>query len=95
MSQRDRILRLLQEREGRWVPLYEILPLAAQYDARILELRRQLEPRGYVIESRVVHSNGRVRSCFRLLPPQPAQGELFAGLCGTGGGREIPESWSL
>ncbi len=68
MSQRDRILRLLQEREGRWVPLYEILPLAAQYGARLLELRRE----GYIIENRLQRSNGRVRSCFRLLAPQPS-----------------------
>ena len=72
-SQRDRILRRLEEREGRWVPLYEILPLAAQYGARLFELRRM----GYRIENRVERCNGVVRSWFRLVAPQ-VQPELFA-----------------
>ncbi len=45
-SQRDRILRLLQSRAGEWVPLYEITPLAAQYNTRIKELRE----RGHIID---------------------------------------------
>ena len=86
MSQREKLLRLLQE--GGWVDLPRILELGiAQYNTRIWELRRELEPKGYRIESRVVHSNGRVRSWFRLLPPQPAQGELDLVLCGGGGGK--------
>ncbi len=95
MSQREKLLRLFQEHDG-WVDLPRILELGiAQYNSRIWELRRDLEPKGYCIESRVVHSNGRVRSWFRLLPPQPAQGELDLGLCGRDRGVTIPESWPL
>ena len=85
MSQREKLLRLLQEHGG-WVDMGSILELKiAQYSARDSELRRN----GYRIESRVLHSNGRVRSCFRLLPPQAAQGELDLCLCGRGGGDKI------
>ncbi len=85
MTQRGRLLRLLEEHAGHWVELPRILELRiAQYSARILELRRELEPKGYRIESRVVHSNGRVRSWFRLRPPLPAQREFELG--GRGGG---------
>ncbi len=56
------------------MPLPEILRLGiAQYSARLVEL---LEPKGWRIENRVLHSDGQVRSWFRLLPPQPAQREL-------------------
>ena len=85
MTQRDRLLRLLEEHAGHWVDLPRILELGiAQYNSRIWELRRELEPEGYRIESRVVRSNGRVRSWFRLLPPQPAQRELELGGRGEG-----------
>ncbi len=83
MSQREKLLRLLQE--GGWVDLPRILELGiAQYNARIWELRRELKPKGNCIESRVVHSNGRVRSWFRLRQPEPAQGELDLDLCRGG-----------
>lgn len=60
--------------------LPEILRLGiVQHSARLVEL---LEPKGYRIESRMVHSDDQVRSWFRLLPPQPAQGELDLALCG-------------
>ncbi len=89
MTQRERLLRLLEEHSGCWVDLPRILDLRiAQYGARIRELRRELEPKGYRIENRVLRSNGRVSSCFRLLPPQPPQGELDLGLCGGGRGVE-------
>lgn len=95
MSQRERLLRLLEENAGHWVDLPQILGLGiAQYNSRIFELRRQLGPSGYRIESRVLHSNGRVRAFFRLLPPKLAQGELNLGLCGRVGGRKTSESWS-
>ena len=70
-SQRDRILRLLQEREGEWIPLYEITPLAAQYSARVHELRKL----GYRIENKTQHHNGQVWSWFRLI--EPGQAQLF------------------
>ena len=89
MTQRERLLWLLEEHSGCWVDLPRILDLRiAQYGARIRELRRELEPKGYRIENRVLRSNGRVSSCFRLLPPQPPQGELDLGLCGGGRGVE-------
>jgi len=70
------------------VPLPEILRLGiAQYSARLVEL---LEPKGWRIENRVLHSDGQVRSWFRLLPLQPAQDEL--DLCGRGRGVEIPKN---
>ena len=72
-TQRGKILQLLQERGGQWTPLYEILPLAAQYNARIKELRDA----GHTIQNRIQRRNGMVCSWFRLVPakPQPA---LFA-----------------
>jgi hypothetical protein len=83
MTQGEKLLRLLEENVGHWVDLPRILELRiAQYSARVFELRRK----GYRIENRVLHSNGGVRSSFRLLPPQPAQGELELGLCGRGRG---------
>ena len=71
-TQRQQILQLLQEREGQWVPLYEILPLAAQYSARIHELRTE----GYEIKNRIEHRNGVVHSWFMLVIPKE-QGKLF------------------
>ncbi len=71
-TQRQQILQLLQEREGQWVPLYEILPLAAQYSARIYELRAA----GYEIRNRTEHRNGAVHSWFMLAVPKE-QKRLF------------------
>ena len=71
-NQRDRILALLKERAGQWVPLYEITALAAQYNSRVLELRRE----GHRIENKTEHVDGRVRSWFRLVPPE-TQRPLF------------------
>lgn len=77
-TQRERLLRLLEENCGEWVPLPRILELRiAQYSARILELRRELEPKGWRIENRTRRVDGAVRSWFRLVPP-PEQGRLFA-----------------
>ncbi|MGH9504800.1 MAG: hypothetical protein ACRD20_18260 [Terriglobales bacterium] len=68
-TQRSRILGLLIDARGAWVPLPRVLELgAAQYGARILELRRL----GFNIENR---RDGE-HSAFRLLPgpslPAPA-----------------------
>src|SRR5258708_6493321 len=78
-TQRGRILGLLIDARGEWVPLPEILACAAQYNARVWELRRA----GYVIENRVERgADGICRSWFRLasepesatrLEPPPAQ----------------------
>ena len=44
-SQRTRVLELLQERRGQWVPLPELVKISCQYGARVMELRRA----GYTI----------------------------------------------
>lgn len=62
-TQRDRILRLLIDARGAWVPLPEIIELAAQYNARILELRRL----GFNIENRTERVDGARHSWFRLV----------------------------
>ncbi len=62
-----RVLELLEEHANDWVPLPRILALgAAQYGARILELRRA----GHRIENRTEHVDGQVHSWFRLVIPK-------------------------
>ena len=69
-NQATRILDLLQERAGEWIPLPEILALGiAQNSARSFELRRD----GYKIENRTKHIDGRVLSWFRLAVPKGQQ----------------------
>src|SRR6266404_6239491 len=64
-TQRARILRLLIDARGAWVPLPEIMSYAAQYNARILELRRA----GFNIpKPRVEVVNGQKHTWYRLLP---------------------------
>jgi hypothetical protein len=68
-AQSAKILRLLIEARGDWVPLYEILPLAAQYSARICELRKQ----GFRIENKTESMPDSTRhSWFRLVDAAPA-----------------------
>ena len=74
-TQRDKILRLLQERAGQWVPVFEIAALACQYNARLKELREQ----GYQIENENRHVGGQVHSSYRLVEPKGQQG-LFGNL---------------
>ena len=63
-TQRARILRLLIDARGAWVPLPEIMACAAQYNARILELRRA----GFNIpKPRVETINGQKHTWYRLL----------------------------
>lgn len=70
-TQRGRILRLLLEARGDWVPLPAIVALAAQYSARIFELRR----RGFRIENRTQKVGDSRHSWFRLeLGPKPGLG---------------------
>jgi hypothetical protein len=61
-TQRGRILRRLIDARGAWVPLPEIMACAAQYNARVLELRRV----GFRIENRIEHIDGERHSWFRL-----------------------------
>lgn len=62
-TQRAAILRLLIEARGAWVPLPEIMACAAQYNARIFELRKQ----GFAIENRVETVDDERHSWFRLI----------------------------
>ncbi len=64
-TQTAHILRLLIDARGAWVPLPEIMACAAQYNARIFELRRC----GFTIENRTETVNGVRHSWFRLVPP--------------------------
>jgi hypothetical protein len=60
-TQRGRILGLLIEAKGGWVPLTSILELGvAQYNARLFELRRL----GFKIENRRLGEH----SAYRLVP---------------------------
>jgi hypothetical protein len=63
-TQRGRILELLIATRGDWVPLPTIAECAAQYNARIFELRRL----GFHIANRTEVVNGTKRSWFRLEP---------------------------
>jgi hypothetical protein len=69
-TQRGRILELLIATRGDWVPLPTIADCAAQYNARIHELRRL----GFLIENRTKRIDGAKHSWFRLVrgPEQPA-----------------------
>jgi hypothetical protein len=63
-TQRDKLLAALSLRAPEWVPLPQILELGiAQYNARILELRRQ----GFRIENR---RDSEQKTFFRLLPAE-------------------------
>ena len=70
VTQRDRMLRVLLEARGREVPLPQIQAVAAQYNARLLELRRA----GFRIKNRTEWRDGQRHSWFRLVlqPSQPA-----------------------
>ena len=73
-GQNERILSLLRESCGLWVPLPKILALGiARYSARILELRRL----GFQIENRLEYVNGTCHSYYRLLiTPNSKTGQL-------------------
>lgn len=62
-SQRARILRLLIESRGNWIPSPEIAACAQQYNARLFELRRL----GFVIVNRTAERDGVRLSWFRLV----------------------------
>ena len=69
-TQRNAILQLLSCAQGDWVPLPRISGCAAQYNARIYELRRL----GFRIVNRTEELNGVRHSWFRLesYPALPA-----------------------
>ena len=62
-TQRERIFNLLLCAQGDWVPLLEIAACAAQYNARIFELRRF----GFLIQNRTKEIDGARHSWFRLV----------------------------
>jgi hypothetical protein len=68
--QRDKILALLIRARGAWVPLPELVKVAAQYNARLHELRRL----SFDIENRTWYVDGQKHSAFRLVsgPRVPA-----------------------
>jgi hypothetical protein len=66
-KQRDQILGLLIAARGDWVPLPKITDCAAQYNARIFELRGL----GFRIANRTRLVNGTKHSWFRLEPQTP------------------------
>jgi len=61
-SQRERILELLLAARGNWVSLPHVQACAAQYNARVFELRRL----GYRITNRTRDVQGQRHSWFRL-----------------------------
>jgi hypothetical protein len=69
-GQRTKILELLISARGDWVSLPRIMDCAAQYNARIFELRRL----GFRITNRTQDVNGSRHSWFRLeSEPQAVQ----------------------
>jgi hypothetical protein len=63
-TQRAKILAELVSAHGDWVPLYRVTQHAAQYNARVFELRRM----GFVIHNRTRDIDGVRHSWFRLEP---------------------------
>lgn len=76
-TQRERILSLLMEKPGEWIPLYRILDLRiGQYGTRIKELRAS----GHKIENRKEWEGRSCHSWFRYLPVVYENGQrVFAG----------------
>jgi hypothetical protein len=63
---REKVRRLLERHKGEWVSLREIVRLGvAQYNARILELRRE----GLTIDNKTEYVEKRKVSWFRLRRP--------------------------
>lgn len=69
-TQKDKIKSLLLSRPNEWVPLNDILLLGvAQYNARILDLRRG----GMRIENMIKEVNGTRYSWYRYVPDAERQ----------------------
>lgn len=67
-TQRGKILALLIAAHGDWVPLPKIQTCAAQYAARLFELRRAGFP---IPPPRMEIVNGQRHSWYRLMRPFP------------------------
>jgi hypothetical protein len=79
-TQRGAILGLLVSARGQWVELPEIMRLAAQYGARVFELRRL----GFKIENKVRDVDGTRHSWFRLTPSAQIRPEPRSSTPGPG-----------
>ena len=93
-TQRGQILELLTAARGDWVPLPKVQACAAQYNARVFELRRL----GFRITNRTREVNGHRHSFFRLVsrPATPATPQKTDVVTATaGGGGSFPEFGSL
>ena len=93
-TQRGRIIELLIAARGDWVPLPKIQACAAQYNARVFELRRL----GFRIVNKTRDVNGQRHSFFRLVsrPATPTIPQKTAAVTATaGGGGSFPEFGSL
>jgi hypothetical protein len=64
-NQRDRILAVLIKARGERVPLCDLLGIAAQYGARLYEIRHKL---GLNVENKTQEVDGVRHSWFRLIP---------------------------
>jgi hypothetical protein len=92
-SQRQRILELLLSARGDWVPLPRVQACAAQYNARLYELRRL----GFRITNRIREVNGQRHSWFCLaVADLPAQ-RTVSGVTGnlSAAAASFPEFGSL
>jgi hypothetical protein len=69
-TQAARILEILRTAHGDWVPLPTIAGCAAQYNARVFELRRL----GFPIANRTKLENGVKHSWYRLESQTPPAG---------------------
>jgi len=70
-TQRGKILALLIKARGEWAPLPEVMACAAQYDARMFELRRL----GFNIENCTEIVKGERHPRFRLVPSTSSEPE--------------------
>jgi hypothetical protein len=85
-SQRAKILGLLVAAHGEWVELPKITACAAQYGARILELRRL----GFRILNRTQKVNGSRHSWFRLETAPPQSQPAVAPINRQGSSESLP-----
>ncbi len=78
-NQRERILELLMNHRGEWIPVYELSRIALQYNTRIHELRnnKKLVESGITIEEKEQWVGGSKHTWYRI-PPVNEQMSLFA-----------------
>ena len=78
-TQCGKIFALILSRYPGRVPLYEIFPLAKQYNARIFSLRRWLWPKGFDIDCEDEWVDGQCHTWYRLgcTVPEPTKPETL------------------